>query len=138
MRLDLLVNYFVYQAIREKYLILFEPHFKRNYIHIRDVVEVFLHCLKNFDQMKNQSYNVGLSDGNLSKLELCEEIRKQVPDFLTICSDIGKDPDKRNYIISNAKIEAAGFKPKYSIQNGITELMKVYQIISCQNQFSNA
>jgi len=136
MRLDLLVNDFTYRAVNDKYLVLFEPHFKRNYIHIKDVAKAFIHCLNNFDEMKNQSYNIGLSDANLSKRELCEEIKKQIPDFVFIESELGKDPDKRNYIVSNAKIEKTGFKPEYSLQDGIAELIKGYQIIK-RNQFSN-
>ncbi len=136
MRLDLLVNDFVYRAITDRFVGLFEPHFKRNYIHIQDVVRAFVHCMKNFEQMKNQAYNVGLSDANLSKLELCEEIKKQLPDFHFCCSEIGKDPDKRNYIVSNAKIEATGFRPVSTLQNGIAELIKAFQIIR-RNQFSN-
>jgi len=136
MRLDLLVNDFVYRAVNDKFIILFQPHFKRNYIHVRDVARAFVHCLNNFDKMKNEPYNVGLSDANLSKLELCQEIKKQIPDFVFLTSEIGEDPDKRNYIVSNDKIEKAGFKPKYSLQEGITELIKGYQIIK-RNQFSN-
>ncbi len=136
MRLDLLVNDFVYRAINDKSIILFEAHFKRNYIHIRDVARAFVHCLNNFDKMKNEPYNVGLSSANLSKLELCQEIKKQVPDFVFIESKIGKDPDKRNYIVSNAKIEKTGFKPKFSLEQGITELIKGYQIVK-QYGFSN-
>jgi nucleoside-diphosphate-sugar epimerase len=136
MRLDLLVNDFVYRAVNDKYIVLFEAQFKRNYIHVRDVARAFIHCLNNFDKMKNESYNVGLDEANLSKWELCEEIKKQVPDFVFIESKIGKDPDKRNYIVSNAKIKKTGFKPKYSLQDGITELIKGYQIIK-RNQFSN-
>ena len=136
MRLDLLVNDFVYRALNDKFIILFEPHFKRNYIHVRDVARAFIHCLKNFDKMKNEVYNVGLSDANLSKLDLCQEIKKQIPDFVFLVSEIGEDPDKRNYIVSNEKIERTGFKPKYSLQEGITELIKGYQIIK-RNQFSN-
>ena len=136
MRLDLLVNDFVYRALNDKFIILFEPHFKRNYIHVRDVARAFIHCLKNFDKMKNEVYNVGLSDANLSKLDLCQEIKKQIPDFVFLVSEIGEDPDKRNYIVSNEKIEKTGFKPKYSLQEGITELIKGYQIIK-RNQFSN-
>jgi nucleoside-diphosphate-sugar epimerase len=136
MRLDLLVNDFVYRAVNDKFIILFQPHFKRNYIHVRDVARAFVHCLNNFDKMKNEPYNVGLSDANLSKLELCQEIKKQIPDFVFLTSEIGEDPDKRNYIVSNDKIEKTGFKPKYSLQEGITELIKGYQIIK-RNQFSN-
>lgn len=136
MRLDLLVNDFVYRAVNDGYLILFESHFKRNYIHIRDVARAFIHCLNNFEKMKNQPYNVGLNDANLSKWELCEEIKKQVPNFVFIESKIGKDPDQRNYIVSNAKIAKTGFQPKFSLEEGISELIKGYQIIK-RNQFSN-
>ena len=137
MRLDLLVNDFVYRAINDKSIVLFESHFKRNYIHVRDVARAFIHCLKNFEKMKNEPYNVGLDDANLSKLELCQEIKKQIPELVIIESEIGKDPDKRNYIVSNAKILKTGFKPRYSLQDGIAELIKGYQIIK-RNQFSNA
>lgn len=136
MRLDLLVNDFTYRAITDHYLVLFQAHFKRNYIHVRDVARAFIHCLENFNQLKNEPYNVGLSDANLSKLELCEEIRKQVSDFYFVKSEIRKDPDKRDYIVSNAKIEKTGFKPDISLQMGIAELIKGYQIIK-RNQFSN-
>ena len=136
MRLDLLVNDFTYRAVTDGFVVLFEAHFKRNYIHVRDVAKAFIHCLENFDRMKDEPYNVGLSDANLSKWELCEEIKKQVPDFYFIESKIGEDPDKRNYIVSNAKIEGTGFKPEVSLQMGIAELIKGYQIIR-RNQFSN-
>lgn len=137
MRLDLLVNDFTYRAVNDGFIILFESNFKRNYIHIRDVIRAFIHCLNNFDKMKNESYNVGLDEANLSKWELCEEIKKQVPEFVFIESKIGKDPDKRNYIVSSAKIKKAGFEPKYSLEDGISELIKGYQIIK-RNQFSNS
>lgn len=136
MRLDLLVNDFTYRAVTDGFVVLYEAHFKRNYIHVRDVAKAFIHCLENFDRMKDEPYNVGLSDANLSKWELCEEIKKQVPDFYFIESEIGKDLDKRNYIVSNAKIEGTGFKPDVSLQMGIAELIKGYQIIR-RNQFSN-
>ncbi|MDP2598869.1 MAG: NAD(P)-dependent oxidoreductase [Candidatus Liptonbacteria bacterium] len=136
MRLDLLVNDFVYRAVNDGAVVLFEQHFKRNYVHVRDVAAAFMHCMANFDAMKNQTYNVGLSDANLSKLELCEEIKKQVPRFVFVESKIGEDPDKRNYIVSNAKIEKTGFKPKNSIHDGIAELIKGYQIIK-RNDFAN-
>ena len=136
MRLDLLVNDFVYRAVNDKYIVLFEAHFKRNYIHIRDVARAFVHCLNNFDKMKNEPYNVGLDEANLSKKELCQEIKKQIPNFVFIESEIGKDPDKRNYIVSNAKIASAGFQSVVSLQNGIAELIKGYEIIK-RNQFSN-
>ena len=136
MRIDLLVNDFTYRAVYDRYVILFEAHFKRNYIHVRDVAKVFIHCLKNFDQMKNEPYNVGLSDANLSKLELCEEIKKQVKEFYFYESPIGEDPDKRDYLVSNEKIEKTGFRPDVSLQAGIAELIKGYQVIK-RNQYAN-
>ena len=136
MRLDLLVNDFVYRAAYDRFVILFESHFKRNYIHVRDVVKAFMHAIKNFETMKNQAYNVGLSSANLSKMELCQEIQKQLPSFLFLESTIGEDPDKRDYIVSNAKIEATGYEPEVSLQEGIEELIKGYQIIK-RNQFAN-
>ncbi len=136
MRLDLLVNDFTYRAITDRFIILFEAHFKRNYIHVRDVAKAFIHSLENFDKMKGEPYNVGLSDANLSKWELCEEITKQIPDFYFIEAKVGEDPDKRNYIVSNAKIEATGFRPDVSLQTGITELIKGFQVIR-RSQFSN-
>ena len=129
MRLDLLVNDFTYRAVTDQALILFESHFKRNYIYIGDVARAFIHSMDNFEKMKNEAYNVGLSDANLSKWELCEEIKKQVPKFYFTEAEIGEDSDKRNYIVSNEKIESTGFKPKCSLQQGITELIKGYQII---------
>lgn len=136
MRLDLLVNDFVYRALNDRAVILFEPHFKRNYIHVRDVVRAFMHGMENFETMKNNIYNVGLSDANLSKQELCEEIKKQLPKFVFIESNIGEDPDKRNYIVSNEKIEKTGYKPQVSLEKGIRELIKGYQIVK-RNQFGN-
>ena len=136
MRLDLLVNDFVYRALRDRFLVLFEADFKRNYIHIRDVARAFIHCLDNFERMKGQAYNVGLSDANLSKRELCVEIQKQVPDFYFTEAAVGEDPDKRDYIVSNAKIEATGFTPEVSLAKGITELLKGYQVIR-ENRYSN-
>ncbi len=136
MRLDLLVNQFVYEAFTKGYVVLFESHFKRNFVHVQDVAKVFIHAIKNFDKMKNEVYNVGLSDANLSKKELCEEIKKQLPKFYFVEAEIGKDPDKRNYIVSNAKIESAGFKASVSLQQGIAELIKGYEILKV-NHFTN-
>jgi len=136
MRLDLLVNDFTFRAVRDHFIVLFEPHFKRNYIHVRDVAKAFLHCLHNYERMKNEPYNVGLSDTNISKWELCEEIKKQVPQFYFVEAPIGTDPDKRDYIVSNEKMEKTGFKPDFSMQMGIAELIKGYQIIR-QSPFSN-
>jgi nucleoside-diphosphate-sugar epimerase len=129
MRIDLLVNDFTYRAVYDRCVVLFESHFKRNYVHVRDVSRVFLHALNNYDKMKGQIYNVGLSDANVSKKELCEHIRKQCPDFTSIEAQVGKDPDQRNYIVSNAKIEATGFKPTFSLDDGIRELLKGYTMI---------
>lgn len=130
MRIDLLVNDFVYRAVYDRAVLVFEGHFKRNYIHIRDVVRVFLHALENFEAMRGKPYNVGLDDANLSKLELCAEIRKQLPHFVYVEAPIGEDPDKRDYIVSNARIVATGFKPAWSLAQGITELIKGYTILS--------
>jgi nucleoside-diphosphate-sugar epimerase len=136
MRLDLLVNEFVYRAVNDRFIVLFEAHFKRNFIHVRDIAKAFLHALTNFKTMKDQPYNVGLSNANLNKWELCEEIKKQVPDFYFLEAEIGEDPDKRDYIVSNEKIEKTGFTPDVSLEAGISELIKGYQIIK-KNQFSN-
>lgn len=136
MRLDLLVNDFVYRAVYDRCVVLFEAHFKRNYIHVRDVAQAFMLGLNNFKKMKDQAYNVGLSDANLSKQELCEEIKKHVKEFYFIESAVGEDPDKRDYIVSNEKIEKAGFKPKVSLSDGIKELVKGYQVIK-RNQYAN-
>lgn len=136
MRLDLLVNDFTYRAVNDRFLVLFESQFKRNYVHVRDVARAFIHCLDNFENMKDETYNVGLSDANISKWKLCEEIKKQVPDFYFVEAEIGEDLDKRDYIVSNEKIEATGFKPENSLQQGIEELIKGYQVIR-RNQYSN-
>jgi nucleoside-diphosphate-sugar epimerase len=136
MRLDLLVNDFTYRAVYDRFVILFEAHFHRNYIHVRDISKAFLHALNNFDKMKNQPYNVGLSDANLTKLELCQEIKKLVPDFYFIEASVGEDPDKRDYIVSNEMIEKTGFQPDVSLQKGLKELVKGYQVIK-RNQFAN-
>jgi nucleoside-diphosphate-sugar epimerase len=135
-RLDLLVNDFVYRAVNDRAVILFEPHFKRNYIHVRDVAGAFMHAMEHFDAMNGNAYNVGLSSANLSKAELCAEIKKQIPGFVFIESEIGKDPDQRNYIVSNEKLEKAGFVPRVSLEEAIRELIKGYQIIK-RNEYAN-
>lgn len=129
MRIDLLVNDFTHRAVHDRFVVLFESSFKRNYVHVRDVSRVFQHAIANFDKMKGQIYNVGLSDANVSKRELCEHIQKQVSDFVFLDAPIGRDPDQRNYIVSNAKIEATGFKPRYSLDMGIGDLIKGYTMI---------
>lgn len=129
MRIDLLVNDFVCRAVYDHAVVLFESHFKRNFIHIRDVSLVFLHALKNFETMKGEPYNVGLSNANLSKAELCARIKQQLPQFMPVEAKIGEDPDKRDYIVSNKKIEATGWKPQHSLDIGIAELIKGYTMI---------
>ena len=129
MRIDLLVNDFTYRAVYDRFVVLFESSFKRNYIHVRDVSRVFQHCIENIDWMRGQIYNVGLSDANVSKRELCEAIKKRLPEFVFLEAPIGKDLDQRNYIVSNAKIEATGFRPIFSLDNGIEELIKGYRMI---------
>lgn len=129
MRVDLLVNDFVYRAVTDRTAVIFEGHFKRNYIHIRDVAKVFLHGLENFETMKGKPYNVGLEDANLSKLELCAEIKKYLPNFVYLEAPIGEDPDKRDYIVSNARILSTGYQPDWSLGRGIQELIKGYTIL---------
>ncbi len=128
MRIDLLVNDFVYRAVKDRFVVVFEGHFKRNYIHVSDVARAFIHAIVDFDKMKNEAYNVGLSEANISKLELCAQIKEQVRDFVYLEPPIGEDPDKRDYIVSNEKIEKMGFKPKHSLEMGIRELIKGYKI----------
>ena len=124
MRIDLLVNDFVYRAVTDRAVVLFEAHFKRNYIHVRDVARVFLHGIDHFETMKDEPYNVGLSDANLSKAELCRKIQEHLPKFVFLEAPVGEDPDKRDYIVSNEKIERTGFRPAYSLDDGIRELIK--------------
>jgi nucleoside-diphosphate-sugar epimerase len=136
MRLDLLVNDFTFRAMLDRFVVLFEPHFKRNYLHVRDGARAFQHALANYETMKGRPYNVGLSDANLSKWELCEVIRKHVPDFYFVAAEIGEDPDKRNYLVSNQRIEGTGFMPAVGLDDGIAELVRGYQIVR-RNQHSN-
>lgn len=128
MRMDLLVNDFVYRAFRDKSVVLFESHFKRNYIHIRDVCNAFVHVLDNFGAMNGNIFNVGMSSANISKYELCEKIKNHVPDFNIIEQNVGTDPDQRNYIVSNAKIEQTGFKTQFDLDDGIRELLMGYRM----------
>lgn len=129
MRLDLLVNDFVYRAVTDKFIVLFESHFTRNYIHVRDVSNVFIHSMENYDKMKGEIYNVGLSNANLTKFELCKKIKSFIPDFVILEEKIKKDEDQRNYIVSNKKIENTGFVPEFSIEDGIQELIKGYKYL---------
>jgi nucleoside-diphosphate-sugar epimerase len=129
MRIDLLVNDFVYRAVYDRFVVLFEGHFKRNYIHVRDVARAFKHAIANFTTMRGHAFNVGLSDANLSKRELCERIQKQLPRFVFLDAPVGEDPDKRDYIVSNDKIERTGFAPAHSLESGISELVKGYTML---------
>ena len=129
MRVDLLVNDFTYRAVHDRFVVLFEAGFKRNYIHVRDVARAFLHGIDHYEKVNGQIFNVGLSDANVSKKELCEVIQRQVPDFTFVEAPIGKDPDQRNYIVSNAKIEATGYRPRVSLEAGVRELIKGFTMI---------
>lgn len=129
MRVDLLVNDFVHRAVHDRFVVLFEGDFKRNYIHVRDVTRAFMHGIDHFETMRGQIYNVGLSEANVSKRELCQAIHKRLPEFVFLDAPVGKDPDQRNYIVSNAKIEATGFKPSMSLDAGIAELIKGYTML---------
>jgi len=129
MRTDLLVNDFTYKAITDKYIVVFEKTFKRNFIHIRDVASAFVFMLDNYETYRGEIFNVGLSDANLSKQELLEKIQSHVPDFAVSYNDYYEDPDKRDYIVSNQKIEDTGWKPEWSLDKGITELIMAYQMI---------
>src|SRR5262249_16905715 len=129
MRLDLLVNDFTYRAYHDRFIVLFEAHFKRNYIHVRDVARAFLHAIDAFESMKGQAYNVGLADADLLKDELWERMKRQLPRFVFLESPVGKDPDQRDYIVSNEKIERTGFRPCFSLDDGIAELIKGYAMI---------
>jgi nucleoside-diphosphate-sugar epimerase len=130
MRLDLLVNNFVFRALTDGFIIIFEGHFKRNYIHVLDVVQAFNLALKNPGEFSGEIFNVGLSEANISKIELCEEISKIVPNFTFMEAPLGKDPDQRNYIVSNQKIEQKGFNPVISLANGIEELTRGIRMFS--------
>ena len=136
MRMDLLVNDFTFRAFRDRFIILFEEHFRRNYIHIRDVAKAFLFALEHYAVMKGKPFNVGLSSANLTKRQLCEKIKEYVPDLYIQSAPVGEDPDKRDYLVSNARIEGLGWSPDHSLDDGIIELLKGYQILK-PNRFSN-
>ena len=130
MRMDLLVNDFVYKALTDGYLVLFESHFIRNYIHIRDIANTFLFMIENYEKCNNNAFNVGLSSANCSKLVLAETIKKYIPELVIVQNDFKQDFDQRNYIVSNAKLESFGWQPQYSLEGGIQELIKGYQLIT--------
>jgi nucleoside-diphosphate-sugar epimerase len=136
MRIDLLVNDFTYRAVNDRAVLIFEGHFKRNYIHIRDVVKGFVHAIDHFEAMKGQPYNMGLSSANLSKLELCEKIKAQLPAFVYVEAQIGEDPDKRDYIVSNEKLERTGWTPDWTLEAGIAELIRGYVMLR-NSRFAN-
>ena len=136
MRLDLLVNHFTYSAVTDGYIVIFEKDFKRNYIHIRDVADCFLHCIQNADKMTGRPYNVGLDTANFSKEELALKVKEYVPHFYVHFSDINSDPDKRNYIVSNQRLREAGFEAKHSLDVGIQELIKGYRMFG-RNSMKN-
>lgn len=136
MRLDLLVNDFTWRAVNDRAVVVFEAHFRRNFIHIRDVAKAFIHGLDHYEGMRGQAYNVGLSKANLSKAQLCERIAKIVPGFVFLEAPVGEDPDKRDYIVSNEKMEATGWRPDYSLDAGIAELVKGYRMLR-NGRFSN-
>jgi len=137
MRLDLLVNHFVYAAATDGYIVIFEKDFKRNYIHIRDVASCFHYSIENSSRMTGRPYNVGLDAANLSKEELALKVKEYVPNFYIHFSEVGSDPDKRNYIVSNQRLREAGFEAKRSLEDGIKELLKGYHMMG-RNQFKNA
>ena len=136
MRTDLLVNDFVFRAVKDRAALIFEGHFRRNYIHIRDVVGAFNHGLENYESMRGQAYNVGLSSANLAKLQLCAKIQEHVPEFVYVEAPIGEDPDKRDYLVSNDKLEATGWTPKWDLDRGIQELLRGYRMLST-NKYGN-
>ena len=136
MRMDLLVNDFTYKAIKEGAVILFEDHFRRNYIHIRDVAKAFLYGIEQYDRMKGEPFNVGLSSANLTKRQLAEKIKEYVPNFYIHSAAIGEDPDKRDYLVSNEKIETLGWSPDHSLDDGIQELITGYKILK-PNRYGN-
>src|SRR5262249_45270517 len=129
LRLDLLVNHFVYAAVTDGYLVIFEKDFKRNYIHIRDVADCFIYCLEHAELMVGRPYNAGLDAANLSKEELALKIKEYVPNFYIHFSEVGSDPDQRNYIVSNQRLREAGFEARRSLDEGITELLTGYRML---------
>jgi nucleoside-diphosphate-sugar epimerase len=133
MRTDLLVNDFVYKSVVDGYLVLFEAHFKRNYIHVQDIARTFQFIIENYEKCKGHAFNVGLSTANLSKLELAETIKKYIPSLVIKQDDFKEDFDKRNYIVSNEKLEALGWKPIYDLDYGIKQLMSAYKIVINKN-----
>ena len=139
MRMDLLVNDFVYKALTDSYLVLFESHFTRNYIHVRDIANTFLFMIENYQECNNNAFNVGLTEANCTKLELANKIQKYIPDLIIVENNFKQDFDQRNYMVSNAKLESKGWKPEFSLEDGIQELIMGYQLIkkSKDKDFTN-
>jgi nucleoside-diphosphate-sugar epimerase len=136
MRLDLLVNHFVYAAVTDGYLVVFEKGFQRNFVHIRDVADCFVFAIRNHERMTGRAFNLGLDSANLSKEELAEKVKQHVPGFFVHYSEIGVDPDKRNYLVSNQRLREEGFEAQRSLDDGITELLKAYRMIG-RGRFQN-
>ena len=134
MRMDLLVNDFVYKALTDGYLVLFESHFIRNYIHIRDIANTFLFMIENYEKCNNNAFNVGLTSANCTKLDLAKKIQKFIPDLVIVENNFKQDFDQRNYMVSNSKLESFGWQPAFTLEDGIQELIKGYQLI---NKFKN-
>jgi nucleoside-diphosphate-sugar epimerase len=128
MRVDLLVNDFVHEAVERRYIVVYEKDYKRDYIHIRDVADCIIHCIESADEMVGRAYNVGLDEANLSKQELAEKVKEHVGRFEIVYSDIYSDPDKRNYIVSNERLREAGFTATRTLDQGIEELIKGYRM----------
>lgn len=129
MRVDLLVNHFTYLAFSEGFLVVFEKDFKRNFVHVRDVADCMIHCIQNSKKMTGRPYNVGLDSANMSKEELAMRVKEQMPNFFVHFAEVGSDPDKRDYIVSNQRLREAGFEAKRSIDDGIRELLKGFQMM---------
>jgi nucleoside-diphosphate-sugar epimerase len=136
MRLDLLVNHFTYEAVNSRYLVIFEKDFKRNFVHIRDVADCFVHCIRNVDSMAGRTFNVGQDSANCSKEDLARLIQRHVPNFYVHYAAVGSDPDKRNYVVSNQRLREAGFEAKRSLDDGVRELIKGYRILG-RKRFMN-
>lgn len=137
MRIDLLVNHFVYEAVTKRYLVIFEKDFKRNYVHVRDVADCFVHCIETFERMKNNAYNSGLDEANYSKGDVAKLIQEEVPTLHIHYAEVGYDPDRRNYIVSNEKLRKAGFEARRSVKSGIRELIKGYQMMASPGWYAN-
>ena len=128
MRLDLLVNHFVYAAVKEGYLVLFEKDFKRNFVHVRDVADCMMYAIDHADRLAGRAYNFGLDSANLSKEHLALKVKQYVPNFYIHFAPIGQDPDKRNYVVSSRRLREAGFEARRSLDDGVQELLKAYRM----------